>query len=122
MDIFIAILYRRGRPTYVPTLLELFLPGPARTSEDADIASFILEFIRIADRANGLFGKDQLVSFAKHHPLGHAGADTSLGRLCLYFEPEAPPFAPDFRFEFSEDHEGTIKFSVSGAYRYRASV
>jgi len=36
----------------------------------------------------------------------------------LYFEPEAPPLGPDFRFEFSEDHEGAIGFAVWGDYRY----
>jgi len=118
---------RAGRASYMLSwyekiLLKLFRPRPARPTEgvssETEIASVIVEFIRLADRANGLFGKDHLVSFAQHHPLGRTGATTSAGRLSLYFEPEARPLAPDFRFEFSEDHEGTIEFSVLGDYRY----
>lgn len=77
----------------------------------------IVEFIRLVDRANGVFGRDAAAQFIQQHPLGRAGGTTA-GRLSLYFEPQARPLAPDFRFEFSEDHEGTIEFSVVGDYRY----
>lgn len=108
---------------YQKILLKLFRPRPPRPKEGeappADIASVIVQFIRAADRANGLMGKEHLVSFVRHLPLGRAGGTPDFrDRQSLYFEPEAPPLGPNFRFEFSEDHEGTIEFSVRGDHRY----
>ena len=103
-------------------LLKLFRPRPPRPkrgeASEAEIASVIIQFVRAADRANGLMGKDNLLSFIRHLQLGPVGATTDFGRWSCYFEPEAPPLAPDFRFDFEEDHEGTITFCVLGDYRY----
>jgi hypothetical protein len=107
-------------------LLKLFRPRPPRPAgkepSAAEIAAVIVEFIRLVDRANGVFGRDAAVGFIKHHPLGIAGLTIDAGRLSGYFEPQVRPLAPDFRFEFSEDHEGTIKFTVLGDYRYEGFV
>jgi hypothetical protein len=107
---------------YQKILLKLFRPRPPRPKEGeasaADIASVIVEFIRAADRANGLMGKEHLVSFVRHVQLGPVSATMDFGRWSFYFEPEAPPLGPDFRFDFEEDHEGAINFHVRGDYRY----
>jgi hypothetical protein len=42
----------------------------------------------------------------------------TFGRWRLFFDPEAAPLAPDFRFRFEEDHEGSISVIVEGDYRY----
>ncbi len=103
-------------------LLKLFRPRPPRPAgrepSAAEIAAVIVEFIRLVDRANGIFGKDALVRFIQHHPLGRAGISIDAGKLRGYFEPQVRPLAPDFKFDFSEDHEGTIEFAVLGDYRY----
>jgi hypothetical protein len=108
---------------YQKIMVALFRPRPPRPKEgeasETDIASVIVQLIRAADRANGLMGKEHLVSFLQRLSLGRTGERTGVrGRLSLYFEPEAPPLGRDFRFEFSEDHEGTIGFSVWGDCRY----
>jgi hypothetical protein len=107
---------------YQKILLKLFRPRPPRPKEGeapiGEIASVMVQFIRAADRANGLMGKDHLLSFVRHVQLGSVGATTDFGRWSFYFEPEAPPLGPDFRFDFEEDHEGTINFYVQGDYRY----
>lgn len=91
----------------------------------AEIARIIIELIRGADRANGTHGRDQLVSFMQH--VSSDRTDRTLVRSeeqddfvsgwKLHFIPEAP-LEPDFRFEFEEDREGIIWFSVFGDDRY----
>ncbi len=136
----------RALTWYQKILLRLFRPRPARPkggeSSEAKIASVIVQFIRAADRANGTLGKDHLAGFVRQVALSDIGGTTNAGatsndgdfldrlpstlrttlaameRLSLYFEPKAPPLGPDFRFEFSEDHEGAIQFTVWGDYRY----
>jgi hypothetical protein len=107
---------------YQKILLKLFRPRPPRPkggdASEAEIASVIIQFIRAADRANGVMGKDHLLSFVRHLQVGPVGATTDFGRWSFYFEPEAVPLAPDFRFDFNEDHDGAITFSVLGDYRY----
>ena len=108
---------------YQRILLKLFRPSPPRPKEGeasaADIAAVMVQFIRAADRANGLMGKDHLVSFIAHTGLGRTGGTPNFReRSQFYFEPEAPPLGPDFRFEFSEDHEGTITVAVIGNHRH----
>jgi hypothetical protein len=108
---------------YQRILFALFRPRPPRPeggeSSLDEVASVMVQFIRAADRANGLMGKDHLLSFVRNLDLGTVGASTNhLGRLSFYFEPKAEPLAPDFRFDFSEDHEGTIIFTAQGHYRY----
>lgn len=108
---------------YQRILLNLFRPKPPRPKEGessvADVASVMVQFIRAADRANGTMGKDFLLNFVRNTKLGPVGASTNhLGRLSFYFEPEAPPIGPDFRFDFEEDHEGQISLNVQGSHRY----
>jgi hypothetical protein len=66
----------------------------------------------------GLWGKTFLLNFVRNTKLGPVGARTDFGRWSFYFEPEAPPIGPDFRFNFEEDHEGAISVNVEGSYRY----
>jgi hypothetical protein len=101
-------------------------PRPAgKEPSAAEIAATIVEFLRAADRLNGEWGKGALARFIKDHPLGSAGKSPfgevglgSAGRISLRFEPRARPLAPDFTFDFVEDSQGSISFSVSGDSRY----
>jgi hypothetical protein len=103
-------------------LYKLFRPRPPRPADKeasaAEIAAIIVEFIRLVDRQNGIFGKNGVVSFLQHHPEGRAGVSIAAGKLRGYFEPQVPPLAPDFKFDFSEIYDGTIEFAVLGDYRY----
>jgi hypothetical protein len=55
----------------------------------------------------------------QHVSLGRTGVvPDTFGRWRLFFDPEAAPLAPDFRFRFEEDHEGSISVIVEGDYRY----
>ena len=62
------ILYKLFRPRQ---------PRPAgKEASEAEIAAVIIEFIRLVDRANGTMGRDAVLRFIQHHPLGRAGIST----------------------------------------------